>query len=94
MEKFADYFVYFVIIVVALALRYLYKENRKSKEKENPEEQQQPQQQLYSGPSIRDYANIMCNNTADASDPDTNQDSAANSEQNSSSEQTEVDHRD
>jgi mannitol-1-phosphate/altronate dehydrogenase len=93
MEKFADYFVYFVIIVVALALRYLYKENRKSKEKEDPE-QQQLQQQLYSGPSIRDYANIMSNNTTDASDPDTNQETAADSEQNGSSEQTEVDHRD
>jgi hypothetical protein len=36
----------------------------------------------------------MSNNTTDASDPDTNQETAADSEQNGSSEQTEVDHRD
>ncbi len=65
MEKFADFFMYFVIIVVALALRFLYKENKKSKEKENPEEQQQLQQQLYSNQSIHDYANILNSNAAD-----------------------------
>ncbi len=94
MEKFADYFVYFVIIIVALALRYLYKENQKSKEKENPEEQQQLQQQLYSGQSIHDYANIMSNNTTETSDSDTAEELTSNSDQDNNTGQAEADNRD
>jgi len=92
MEKFADFFMYFVIIVVALALRYLYKENRKSKEQEEPEEQLMAQQ-LKSNQSIHDYANILSDNNADTSDPDPAKEVTSDPEPDNSAEQPEADRR-